>query len=293
MTGPAPVLPVSRKEMYALGWDVCDIILITGDAYVDHPSFGAAIIGRYLESRGYRVGIIPQPDVSAPDSFLQLGIPKLFAGITSGAMDSMVNHYTSLNRIRSDDAYSEGGKPGRRPDRALMKYVNLVQRAMPGVPVVIGGIEASLRRLTHYDFWSDRIRKSILLDTKACILVYGMGEKAVSEIADELAAGNAASGIRGTAVYVSQKALAGMDLGEYVELPSHENVCSSIEAFMEMTKIIESESSPWSGSTLVQKADSRAVIINPPQFPFSTDEMDMIYELPYSRTPLRKSGHYE
>lgn len=278
-------LPVTRKEMETLEWDFCDIILITGDAYVDHPSFGAAVIGRYLENMGYRVGIIPQPDISSPDDFLRLGVPKLFVGITSGAMDSMVNHYTSLKRIRSNDAYSEGGKPGRRPDRALMKYVNLAQRTMPGVPVVIGGIEASLRRLSHYDYWSDRIRKSILLDTKADILVYGMGEKATGEIAGALSSGRDISGIRGTAVYTSEKSLCEMDLDQYIELPSHEEVSGSSDSFMETTKILESEISPFSGSTLIQKADSRAVIVYPPQYPLSTDEMDSVYDLPYSREP--------
>lgn len=285
MIKTVPFLPVTRKEMESLGWDFCDIILITGDAYVDHPSFGAALIGRYLESRGYRVGIIPQPDTSSQDDFLRLGIPKLFVGITSGAMDSMVNHYTSLNRIRSDDAYSEGGKPGKRPDRALLKYVNSVQRAMQGVPVVIGGIEASLRRFSHYDYWSDRIRKSILLDTKASILVYGMGERATGSIADALSSGKDIHGIRGTAVYTSVKNLAGMNVGKHIELPSHEEVADSPDAFMKMTALLESESSPYSGSTVVQRADSRAVIVYPPQYPLSTEEMDSVYELPYSREP--------
>ncbi|MCD4700734.1 MAG: YgiQ family radical SAM protein [Candidatus Aegiribacteria sp.] len=285
MIKTAPFLPVTRKEMEFLGWDTCDIILVTGDAYVDHPSFGAALIGRYLESRGYRVGVIPQPDISSTEGFLQLGIPELFVGITSGAMDSMVNHYTSLNRIRSNDAYSEGGKPGKRPDRALLKYVNLVQRAMPGVPVVIGGIEASLRRFSHYDYWSDRVRKSILLDTKASILVYGMGERAAGSIADALSSGRDIHGIRGTAIYTSVKTLGGMDTGKHIELPSHEEVSNSSDAFMEMTKMLESEISPCSGSTVIQRADSRAVVVYPPQYPLSTEEMDRIYELPYAREP--------
>ena len=285
MSKAAPLLPVTRKEMELLGWDTCDIILVTGDAYVDHPSFGAALIGRYLESMGYRVGIVPQPDISSPEDCLRLGIPELFVGITAGAMDSMVNHYTSLNRIRSNDAYSEGGKPGKRPDRALLKYVNLAQRVMPGVPIVIGGIEASLRRFSHYDYWSDRVRKSILLDTKASILVYGMGERAIGSIADALSSGRDIHGIRGTAVYTSAKALREMDIGKYIELPSHEEVSGSSDAFMEMTKLLESEISPFSGSTVIQRADSRAVIVYPPQHPLSTEEMDRVYELPYSGEP--------
>ncbi len=278
-------MPVTGKEMESLGWDSCDIVLISGDAYVDHPSFGTAIIGRYLESIGYRVGIIPQPDITAKEDFLRLGIPKLFVGITSGAMDSMVNHYTSLKRIRSNDAYSEGGIPGKRPDRAVLKYVNMAQRSMPGVPVVIGGIEASLRRLSHYDYWSDKVRKSILLDTKAAILVYGMGEKAIGEIADALSSGRSIKGIRGTAVFVSQKALNGLDVGKYIELPSHEEVSGNMEKFIRMTEILEEEINPWCGSTLVQKADSRAVVVYPPQYPLSTEEMDRVYELPYAREP--------
>ncbi|MBN2586382.1 MAG: YgiQ family radical SAM protein [Candidatus Fermentibacteraceae bacterium] len=285
MTRPSPVLPVSMEEMRSLGWDSCDVILVTGDAYVDHPSFGAALIGRHLESLGYRVGVIPQPDIRSSDDILRLGEPRLFIGVTSGAMDSMVNHYTSLYRLRSDDAYSEGGEPGRRPDRALLRYVNLVQSRMPGVPIVIGGIEAGMRRLSHYDFWSDRIRKSIILDTKAGILVYGMGERAVGEIASAIEAGKPLDGIRGTAVYMSEKVFAGSGIEDYVELPSHEKVVSDPAAFMEMTRIIESESSPWSGRTLVQRADSRVVVVRPPAFPLSTEEMDALYELPYSREP--------
>ena len=285
MRKPAPFLPVSREEMNDLGWEACDITLITGDAYIDHPSFGTALIGRHLENLGYRVGIIPQPDISASEDFLRLGAPRLFAGVSSGAMDSMVNHYTSLKRIRSDDAYSEGGKPGKRPDRAVLKYVNMVQKTMPGVPIVIGGIEASMRRLSHFDFWSDKVRKSILLDTKAQILVYGMGEKAVGEIADRISAGRDLKGIQGTAIYMSSKAISDSDINEYIELPSHEEVIRSPQAFMEMTKLIERECNSLSGSILVQKADSRAIVVYPPQHPLSTGEMDRIYDLPFSRKP--------
>ncbi len=285
MRKPAPILPISREEMDCLGWEVCDIILITGDAYVDHPSFGTALIGRYLEGLGYRIGIIPQPDISTSEDFLRLGVPRLFAGISSGAMDSMVNHYTSLKRIRSNDAYSEEGNPGKRPDRAVLKYVNMVQKTMPGVPVVIGGIEASMRRLSHFDFWSEKVRKSILLDSKAQILIYGMGEKAVGEIAHRISAGRDLKGIQGTAIYMSSKVLNDSDISEYIELPSHEEVIRSPQAFMEMTKLIERESNPWSGFTLVQKADSRTVVVYPPQHPLSTLEMDRIYDLPFSRNP--------
>lgn len=185
----APFLPTTREEMEALGWEELDVLLVTGDAYVDHPSFGAALIGRYLESLGYKVGILPQPDWRHPEAFLAMGTPRLFVGVTSGAMDSMVSHYTSLGKPRREDHYTEGGKAGARPDRALLVYANRVREAMPGVPIVLGGVEASLRRLSHYDFWSNKIRKSVLIDSKATILVYGMGERAVGEICRRLEEG--------------------------------------------------------------------------------------------------------
>lgn len=281
----APVLPVSRAEMDALGWNRCDVVIVSGDAYVDHPSFGAALIGRYLESLGYRVGIIPQPDVVNVSDVLRLGVPRLFVGITSGVMDSMVSHYTSLHKPRSDDAYSPGGRPGKRPDRALLRYVNLVQRAMPGIPVVIGGIEASLRRFSHYDFWSDKVRKSILLDTKATVLVYGMGEKAVAEIAAALDGGRIPENVRGTVTYADAGRFGSLGMERYVELPSHEDVSGNPAAFMEMTRTIERESNPWCGSVLVQKADRRVVIAHPPAFPLSSREMDHVYGLPFSGVP--------
>ena len=285
MKGSADVLPVFPEEMSTLGWDRCDIILVTGDAYVDHPAFGAALIGRYLEGLGYRVGIIPQPDTGDTEDILRLGLPRLFVGVTGGAMDSMVNHYTSLNRLRSNDAYSPGGLPGRRPDRAVLKYVNLVKRAMPGIPVVIGGMEASMRRISHYDYWSDRVRKSILLDSKADVLVHGMGERASGEIARALSEGREPAGIRGTAVVLGARALKEADGADWIELPSHESVVSDPSAFMEMTRLVEKESSPWSGSALMQRADSRAVLVQPPSFPLSTEEMDRLYGLPFSRLP--------
>jgi uncharacterized radical SAM protein YgiQ len=279
----APFLPTSRGEMERLGWKELDVLLVTGDAYVDHPSFGTALIGRWLESLGYRTGILPQPDPDSPDSFLEMGVPALFVGVSSGAMDSMVNRYTSLQRLRSDDAYSEGGDPGGRPDRALLRYVNSVQRVMKGIPVIMGGIEASLRRISHYDFWSDRVRKSVLLDTKADLLVYGMGERAVAEAASRLSSGGDLAGIRGTARIVHGVAFAGA--ADALELPSHEEVAGSPRAFMEMTRLVEAESSPWSGRRLVQRADARAVILEPPAIPLTTGEMDRIYGLPFAGAP--------
>lgn len=200
--GTAPFLPMSKEEMDALGWDSCDIIVVTGDAYVDHPSFGMAIIGRVLEAQGFRVGIIAQPDWRSPADFTRLGKPNLFFGITAGNMDSMVNRYTSDRRIRSDDAYTPGGEGGKRPDRSVIVYAQRVREAFNAVPVVIGGIEASLRRIAHFDYWSEKVRRSILLDSKADLLVYGNGERQIVEIAHRLAKGariDEITDLRGTA----------------------------------------------------------------------------------------------
>jgi uncharacterized radical SAM protein YgiQ len=194
--GVAPVLPMSRAEMDALGWDSCDVILVTGDAYVDHPSFGMALIGRLLEAQGFRVGIIAQPDWRSPEPFRALGRPTVMWGVTAGNMDSMVNRYTSDRRLRHDDAYTPDGQGGRRPDRAAVVYAQRCREAFPDVPVVLGGIEASLRRIAHYDYWSDKVRRSVLLDAKADLLVYGNGERAIVEIAHRLAAGERPEEIR-------------------------------------------------------------------------------------------------
>ena len=205
--GTAPELPMSREEMDFLGWDSCDIILVTGDAYIDHPSFGMALIGRLLEAQGFRVGIISQPDWTSAEDFKKLGAPNLFFGVTGGNMDSMVNRYTSDKKIRSNDAYTPDGEAGKRPDRAVNVYSHRCREAYKNVPIIIGGIEASLRRIAHYDYWSDKVRKSVLLDSKADLLVYGNAERQVVEIAHRLAAGEAISqlkGIRGTAHFVKQ-----------------------------------------------------------------------------------------
>ena len=200
--GTAPLLPVSREEMDDLGWDACDIILVTGDAYVDHPSFGMAVIGRVLEAQGFRVGIIAQPDWTSAEDFMALGKPNLFFGVTAGNMDSMINRYTADRKIRSDDAYTPGGQGGSRPDRSVLVYSQRCREAFPDVPLIIGGIEASLRRIAHYDYWSDKVRRSVLIDAKADLLVYGNGERQVVEIAHRLAAGEPVkdiTDIRGTA----------------------------------------------------------------------------------------------
>ncbi len=269
--------------MELLGWNELDVLLVTGDAYVDHPSFGAAVIGRVLLAAGYRVGIIAQPDCGRPDALEAMGRPLLFAGVTSGNMDSMVNHYTSLGRIRTNDAYTEGGAAGRRPDRALLKYTNAVQRVFKGLPVVIGGIEASLRRVSHYDFWSSRLKKSILLDSKATILVYGMGERQILEIAGRLSRGEDLSGIRGTAVAMHRNSYEGAP-GD-IHLPSHEEILENPPSLIGLTAQVEENQNPWLGGRLVQEADTRVVVVEPPCFPMSQEELDAVYDLPYTRLP--------
>ena len=200
--GPAPWLPMSQAEMAELGWDSCDIIIISGDGYVDHPSFGMAVIGRVLEAQGFRVGMIAQPDWRSAEPFKALGRPNLFFGVTAGNMDSMINHYTADKKRRNDDAYTPGNTSGKRPDRAVTVYSQRLREAYKDVPIVIGGIEASLRRIAHYDYWSDRIRRSILLDSRADLLVFGNAERAIVEVAHQIASGRAISqltDIRGTA----------------------------------------------------------------------------------------------
>ncbi len=239
--GPAPELPMSLAEMQQLGWDACDIILVTGDAYVDHPSFGMAVVGRVLEAQGFRVGIISQPDWHSASDFKKLGQPKLFFGVTGGNMDSMVNRYTSDKKIRSNDAYTADGAAGKRPDRAVNVYAHRCREAYKNVPIIIGGIEASLRRIAHYDYWSDKVRKSILMDSKADLLVYGNAERQVVEIAHRLAKGESIhdlKGIRGTVHFVKQVPLGWMEkdssdidkpgavishANPYQEMPSCEN----------------------------------------------------------------------
>lgn len=276
-------LPMTTAEMKERGWEQLDVLIVTGDAYVDHPSFGAALIGRMLENKGYKVGVIAQPNWKKPEAFLEMGIPRLFVGVTSGNMDSMVNHYTSNNRLRSDDAYTPGGLAGKRPDRALMKYTNMLQRVMKGVPVVLGGIEASLRRTTHYDFWSDRVKKSVLLDSKASILVYGMGEKPVIEIAERLSDKKPLDSIPGTATAVHKNKF--ISLPDDVVLPSHEILTTDPNELLQMSLLIEENSNPWCGNRLIQNSDSRVVVIEPPVIPLSSSELDAIYNLPYTRQP--------
>ncbi len=278
-------IPASRREMEEAGFDALDILLITGDCYVDHPSFGVALIGRLLLSQGFRVGIIAQPDWRDPASLTPLGTPRIGIGITSGNMDSMVNLYTAGRRLRRDDAFSENGVPGRRPPHALAVYAQLARRAFPGVPVLLGGIEASMRRVAHYDYWQDKLRPSALLDSKADILVYGMGEHPTPEAFRRMAAGEDLSGIRGTARMLGKKAALEFDASGYIELPSFEEMQRDRDALMTETKLIEAEMNPLCGRGMIQRHGDRLLVIEPPAPALKPEELDAVHELPYARRP--------
>lgn len=276
-------LPISRLDMKERGWEELDVILVTCDAYVDHPSYGVAVIGRVLEKAGLQVGVIAEPDCRKADDFLKLGRPRLFFGVTAGNIDSMLANYTANRRIRSSDSYSSGGGRRFRPDRASIILTNRIREAFPGVTVVLGGIEASMRRLAHYDYWQEKVRRSILLDSKADIIVYGMGERQILEIASRLKEGSAKaglSGIRGTVIAANFTD----GIGDFLEIPSFEDVSGDKKKFNEAFKIIYGESDPHSGRALVQRHGDRAVIQYPPAIPLNTDEMDEIYNLRYARS---------
>ena len=371
--GPAPFLPMSRAEMDALGWDSCDVVIVSGDAYVDHPSFGMAVIGRTLEAQGFRVGIIAQPDWHSAEPFKALGKPNLFFGVTAGNMDSMINRYTADRKIRSDDAYTPGDIGGKRPDRASLVYAQRCKEAFTEVPIVIGGIEASLRRIAHYDYWQDKVRRSILVDSKADLLLYGNAERAIIEIAHRLAKREPVASItdvRGTAFMVrsapgqapqgffeidstdvdlpgriddhinpylttaeaaatqstdcAQQQLsvrpelvegpreastgsARTGVGEAVismpvsrksgavqmpprdktviRLPAYEQVKSDNVLYAHANRVLHLETNPGNARALVQRHGERDVWINPPPIPLSTAEMDLVFDLPYARSP--------
>ncbi len=346
---PAPFLPMSRKEMDKLGWDSCDIIIVTGDAYVDHPSFGMAVIGRMLEAQGFRVGIISQPDWSNKNDFMKLGKPNLYFGVTAGNMDSMINRYTAERRMRHDDAYTAGNIGGKRPDRTVTVYTQRCKEAFKQVPVIIGGIEASLRRIAHYDYWSDKIRRSVILDAKADILVYGNAERPLVELSHRLAAGEPITelhNIRGTTVIRKEPmpGWKGMDSRKidqlhkidpiphpygaddvgcknlsgpsdvkifdndapkaisvqparpkpwentYVLLPSFEKVSEDKYLYAHASRILHQEQNPGCARALFQRHAERAIWVNPPAWPLSTEEMDGVFGLPYARVPHPSYG---
>ncbi|MCK9157291.1 MAG: YgiQ family radical SAM protein [Candidatus Cloacimonas sp.] len=270
-----PYLPINKSDLKQRGWNSLDIILISGDAYIDHPSFAAAIIGRTLEAAGFRVGIIAQPDWKNDSSFQVLGKPNLFFGITAGNMDSMVNHYTAQRKLRNDDAYTPNGEIGKRPDRATIIYTNILKRLFKGVPIVIGGIEASLRRIAHYDFWQDKVRKSILADSKADILIYGMGEKPITELAMLLKKGKTIDEIQNLTSSVVFSAT--NPSPEDVVLPDAE-ICTDKNTFYQMTKIFEKN---YETKVIYQKTAGRWLKHNLPAKPLTTEEMDAIYALPF------------
>ncbi|EED34252.1 conserved hypothetical protein [Luminiphilus syltensis NOR5-1B] len=335
---------MSRSEMDALGWDSCDVIIVTGDCYVDHPSFGMAVIGRVLEAQGFRVGIISQPDWTDTRDFQRLGAPNLYFGIAAGNMDSMINHYTADRKRRNDDAYTAGDTAGKRPDRAVTVYSQRVREAYRDVPIIIGGIEASLRRIAHYDYWSEKVRRSVLLDSKADLLLYGNAERAIVDVTHRLAEGESISKIRdlrGTA-FVSRgpepgfteidstsvdnpgavdahpnpyqgmepatcdKAeSAGEDEVETVpvrlvvtktpensviRLPSHEAVATDPVLYAHASRILHKETNPYNAMPLIQAHGDRDVWLNPPPIPLETDELDWVFELPYTRLPHHSYG---
>ena len=333
--GTAPVLPMSREEMDLLGWDSCDIILVTGDAYVDHPSFGMALIGRLLEAQGFRVGIIAQPDWRSVDDFQRLGKPNLFFGITAGNMDSMVNRYTADRKIRSNDAYTPDGEGGKRPDRSVVVYAQRAREAFKGVPIIIGGIEASLRRIAHYDYWSDKVRRSIMPDSKADLLMFGNAERAIVEVAHRLARGEAIgeiTDVRGTGFMRQELPQAWLEIDSstvdepgavdpkpspydsepacetspesggkvvsfhqrpkksdraysVVRIPSYDQVVADPVLYAHASRVFHLETNPGNARALVQQHGKRDVWLNPPPIPLETDELDRLYEFPYTRRP--------
>ncbi len=302
-------LPTTKKELELRGWDYVDVILFSGDAYIDHPSFGAAVIGRTLEAMGLRVAIVPQPDWRGDHrDFTKLGRPRLFFAISAGSMDSMVNHYTANRRLRSDDAYTPDGRAGMRPDYCTITYAKIIKQHFPDVPLVIGGIEASMRRLTHYDYWSDKLMPSILVDTQADLLIYGMGEKPVQALAEQM---------------LADKGQRTKDEGQYARVPhdipqtaylidnrdahkgrlytqssegdapmarlySHEECLHNKRAYAENFRLIEEQSNVLEAKTLVQSVGEKLVVVNPPFPPMTTEEIDASFDLPYQRVPHPK-----
>lgn len=281
-------LPTTRKELQLRGWDEVDVILFTGDAYIDHPAFGAAVIGRVLEAAGYRVAIVPQPDWHGDyRDFTKLGRPRLFFAVTAGSMDSMVNHYTAARRRRSDDAYTPEGRAGARPDYCTITYCHILRQLYPDIPIVIGGIEASMRRLTHYDYWSDKLMPSILVDSGADLLVYGMGEQAIREIAACMSTKDieALHSIPQTAYLTNDKTQLPV---ETIRLASHEQAVRDKRVHAENFRLIEIESNKIHQTTIVQTVGKQMVVVNPSYTPMSTEELDDIYNLPFQYTPHPK-----
>lgn len=285
-------LPISRADMAARGWEQCDFVYVIGDAYVDHPSFGHAIISRVLEAAGYKVGILSQPDWKDPKSICALGRPRLGFLVTGGNMDSMVNHYSVSHHRRKTDAFTPGGVMGKRPDRATIVYCNLIRQTYRDVPILIGGVEASLRRLAHYDYWSDQMRRSILLDAQADLLLYGMGERSIREVADGLN-----SGLRiGDMTYIDGTVYRTGALDDSLPtlvLPDYEALRQNSRQYAESFRIQYRNTDPFTAKRLAEPYGREFVVQNPPQKPLSQEEMDAVYDLPYCRDyhpSYRKAG---
>lgn len=285
-----PWLPTTKKEIEHLGWEEIDVILFSGDAYIDHPSMGCAVIGRVLESRGYKVAIVPQPNWQDDlRDFKKLGTPRLFFGISAGAMDSMVNHYTANRRRRSDDAYTPGGRAGARPDYPTIVYSKILKELYPDTPVVIGGIEASLRRLSHYDYWQQKLMPSILCQCPADMLVYGMGEKPILEIAERLSNGEKIGEIRDVRQTVLIEPTESMpensESDKDIVLSSYEECLKDKTKQSSNFKNIEIESNKWEGRTIWQQTGKKVIKVNPMYPPMTSEELDSFYDLPYTRLP--------
>lgn len=285
-------LPITKKETDLRGWDEVDVVFVTGDAYIDHPAFGAAVIGRVLEHAGYRVALVPQPNWRDDlRDFKKFGKPRLYFAVSAGAMDSMVNHYTANKRLRSNDAYTPGGQAGFRPDYATVVYSNILKRLYSDVPVVIGGIEASLRRVTHYDYWSDGLKPSVLVDSKADMGVYGMGELTMVEIADALAQGKKIeelNEVRQTFfLQAAQKVLPPFE-GDTIELVSHETCLKDKRAYASNFRHVEEESNKKEAARLIQHVGDQVLVINPPLPTFTQQQINASFDLPYTRLPHPK-----
>jgi uncharacterized radical SAM protein YgiQ len=288
-------LPTTKKEMEIRGWNEIDVVIFSGDAYIDHPSFGAAVIGRFMESFGLKVAIVPQPDWRGDHrDFTKLGKPRYFFAITAGCMDSMVNHYTANKRLRSDDAYTAGGKSGSRPDYATITYSKILKNLYPDTPVIIGGIEASLRRLTHYDYWSDKLMPGILIDSKADMLVYGMGEKPLTEICKRFMDGESISSMKNilqTAYLaekedINQKGIFRQNDSIYIH--SHEECLKNKIYQAENFKIIEEESNKYQSNRIIQSCGNLEIVVNGTFPPMESEDLDKVYALPYTRLPHPK-----
>ena len=278
-------VPASAEEMEARKWKEIDILIVSGDAYVDHPTFSTAIVARVLLDAGYRVGIVAQPDWKNSESIKIFGRPRLGCAVSAGNMDSMVKIYTAGRRIRKADMYSEDGKTGMCPPHASVVYAQLAKKAFPGLPVILAGVEASLRRVAHYDYWQDKIRPSMLVDSKADLLCYGMGELTMLEIFGRLKEGMDLSGIRGTCRYLGGKESGAFDSEGCVRLPSYEEVLSDKSAIMLQTKLVESEMNPWNGRRLLQSTNGRELLVEPPREPMTSSQFDKFSELPFVGIP--------